>query len=706
MIALHDYADYERLVPLFLADSEWALTHAYNGDDELEFELSPDDGSYKYIQEEVKVEFTGGRDADERFIIKNIDEHSDFVTVTCELDKDDWKQKIFSSFRMVNSYLSDILSKITPDDWTYDGADQFGQRTTIEATTDTPLYGVTPLEILDKCSDTYGVVFNFDNINKVLHCVDPESFTPSGQFFSDELNLKSVGYVGNSDSFATRLYAYGKRDKDSDEPLTFASINGGKEYVEDHSYSERVVCVGWSDERYDDKQSLLDAAKAKLDEMAKPSRSYECSVEAIDKDVWLYQVVTLIDRRRGLRIDHQVVEWVEHGDPSLDSITLSAVAPTIESLYNRILSDADGVREDMQEGFLSITKEYNDAIKHATDMISGSNGGYFKWVYDSDGNPVELINLGDSENTNTAKQVWRWNKSGLGHSNNGYNGPYTLAMLADGSINASMITTGTLNAIRIKAGVLQDLKGNNYWNLETGDFKLSANTTVDGRTVQSIADSAAAIAASNRWSITTQRDVFNKLTNNGVKQGIYLSGGKVYINGEYIKAGTISVDRIENYRNSSLYAKVGTTIAGNPGASFVNSTGNYCDLEALRAVDDSSRKTTGFGLACFGKPIIHASTYYDSIWIHPPIYSETYLQQPPEQLYIRSASGNGRGKNSPYATLQLNGDRGIFIGQNGVYIQYDATNYIEINSTGVAMRCGSGGYGWYNGEFADALVWS
>ena len=42
----------------------------------------------------------------------------------------------------------------------------------------------------------------------------------------------------------------------------------------------------------------------------------------------------------------------------------------------------------------------------------------------------------------------------------------------------------------------------------------------------------------------TQSDVFNRLTNNGQTQGIYLKDGKVYINGTYIQSGTISGDYI------------------------------------------------------------------------------------------------------------------------------------------------------------------
>ena len=41
----------------------------------------------------------------------------------------------------------------------------------------------------------------------------------------------------------------------------------------------------------------------------------------------------------------------------------------------------------------------------------------------------------------------------------------------------------------------------------------------------------------------TQRDVFNRLTNNGQTQGIYLSGGLLYVNASYIETGIIS-DRL------------------------------------------------------------------------------------------------------------------------------------------------------------------
>lgn len=62
----------------------------------------------------------------------------------------------------------------------------------------------------------------------------------------------------------------------------------------------------------------------------------------------------------------------------------------------------------------------------------------------------------------------------------------------------------------------------------------------------------------------TQLDVFNRLTNNGQTQGVYLSNGKLYINGDYIKAGTINGDYIKGgtiegavyrYGSETVYTK-------------------------------------------------------------------------------------------------------------------------------------------------------
>ena len=101
------------------------------------------------------------------------------------------------------------------------------------------------------------------------------------------------------------------------------------------------------------------------------------------------------------------------------------------------------------------------------------------------------------------------------------------------------MTAAGLIANVIIAGIIADQKGKNYWNLDTGEFALSANGfTVDGKPAEDY--------FKDTWS---QEEVFNKLTNNGVEQGIYLSGGKLYINASYMQIGTITDKKKKNYWN-------------------------------------------------------------------------------------------------------------------------------------------------------------
>lgn len=93
------------------------------------------------------------------------------------------------------------------------------------------------------------------------------------------------------------------------------------------------------------------------------------------------------------------------------------------------------------------------AIVHATDMITGGLGGYVYLKPNADGYPEEILIM-DSPDIDTAVNIWRWNKNGLGFSSNGYAGPYGTAITSDGKIVADYITAGTLNGDLIQAGTV------------------------------------------------------------------------------------------------------------------------------------------------------------------------------------------------------------------------------------------------------------
>lgn len=90
-----------------------------------------------------------------------------------------------------------------------------------------------------------------------------------------------------------------------------------------------------------------------------------------------------------------------------------------------------------------------EKIINATNLITGTNGGYVR--FRPKNNPSEILIM-DTDNVNTAKNVWRWNLGGLGHSSTGVNGEYPTAMTSDGQIVADIITAGKFNAEMLRVG--------------------------------------------------------------------------------------------------------------------------------------------------------------------------------------------------------------------------------------------------------------
>lgn len=109
-------------------------------------------------------------------------------------------------------------------------------------------------------------------------------------------------------------------------------------------------------------------------------------------------------------------------------------------------------------------------------------------------------------------------------------------------INAKYILAGLLAGERINGRGLKVIDDDKNVTLEIdskGNVILAPKTfLLQGKTVKEIADYSASTAVSEQ----TQADIFNKLTNGGKAQGIYLDeNGNVYVNGEYVQAKGIRV---------------------------------------------------------------------------------------------------------------------------------------------------------------------
>lgn len=112
------------------------------------------------------------------------------------------------------------------------------------------------------------------------------------------------------------------------------------------------------------------------------------------------------------------------------------------------------------------------------------------------------------------------------------------------------VTARGILADAIIAGILTDKTGKNYWNLDTGEFRLSAEAfKVNDQTVEDYVN--------GKINGMTQEEIFNILTNNQKDQGIYLKDGLLYANGSFINSGKVKGEYIDarNLTVKNLYGK-------------------------------------------------------------------------------------------------------------------------------------------------------
>lgn len=452
-------------VPLKVDD--YYIRELASGLDELCFSISVWDEEYQQIQEEssIKEESEGSAGY---YLVKAIDGGSSTASIKCQLDLDEWKSVLNVAYDSGSNTFPAIVNAVKPTGWTVINSSGMVQARTIK------LDAATPMDVLEQCRSTFkGATFRFDNVNKAVTLLNQNTGQNLGAFVTRDLNLKENNYKGKSTGFATRLYARGK------DGLTFASINAGKDYVDDFTYSDRIICAFWEDDRYTVAQNLLDDARAKLAEMAVPQRSFDCLVVDLaatnpgkyaELEFPLFSYVGLIDQTRsGTKINHQVVErWRYPFYPEKNKVVLSTVAPRIQSQVSQVIQSITNRNSEWSQ-------QQNAMFNALTAAILGANGGSVRLLdTNGDGEPDTLY-IADDPDPASAINVWRFNYMGWAASQNGYNGPFVLgADFSDG---------GTIYANNLK---VTNINGENILDKTIGNEPIKDNAVVE-RTINSSA---------------------------------------------------------------------------------------------------------------------------------------------------------------------------------------------------------------------------
>ena len=413
-------------------------------------------------------------------------------------------------------------------------------------------------------------------------------------------DLVSVKRSVASDNPKTRVYGYGKGVETDGggygRRLTFGDINSGKDYVEDaeatavwgHPDGEGGILpavASYVNEQCEDAAQLLQETRDYLEQVKEPKVTYTATV--IDlyafgrswEGVGVGDAVAIIDKGfsdEGMRL-HGRVSQIERdlltGDATVTFGTLTdTMADMWQSVNNALKSNSQ--QNALYDAAAGTSVSWLQQLQAALNAQFNAVGTYH----------VETFELGEiwsnvPLNTETGLPVkavsdmWAINVNGRGQrlaSGLTSEGQWDWrTFFTGGMVTADVINAGTMKADRIRAGLLTDDVGKNFWDLTTGEFSLSAQATVGGETVSEIAKSE----ADNAVDSQTQQSIFNKLTNNGQTQGIYLSGGKIYLNASYMSTGTLSANLI----------KAGT-LTDSAGKNFWNLTTGEFSLSAQATV--------------------------------------------------------------------------------------------------------------------------
>lgn len=218
-----------------------------NGEDQIGFTLPLDHADYKLLAEEVQL-----LDAEDGQVyrITAIDEGAATANIKGKLELSPLRADMRIPYTNGSDTLASTVEGVLPAGWTVVDHSLSTIRRTID------LDSATPEDVILGAASAFGgLAIRYKIADKAVHFYAPGDFKAGGVYLTEELNLTSTNFKGSSSGLCTRLYARGK------DGLTFAGINGGKDYVENFSYTDKIICAYWEDERYTVAENLLEAAQ-------------------------------------------------------------------------------------------------------------------------------------------------------------------------------------------------------------------------------------------------------------------------------------------------------------------------------------------------------------------------------------------------------------------------------------------------------------
>lgn len=297
-------------------------------------------------------------------------------------------------------------------------------------------------------------------------------------------NLLDITQEEDSDGIITVLFPLGASD-DNGNRVNIKTVNDGldyitasQEYINEYGYVAGVKT--WDDVNFP--AILLSKAQTYLAACLTPRRTITVTAvdladTGLDADSFrVGQVIMVNSAPHG--IDGEEFDCCSQSldllNPANNKLTLgSEKAGYIRSARNQS-AETERALERIVARYA--TKTYLElAQDHLTDVLTGNEGGFMiQRDTDNDGLVDEILFM-DTTDVDTARNVWRINQSGWGHSSTGIDGPYTMGATLDDVFTAKFLVGGQLNASLIKTGTIQSENGGSWWNLNTGELYIDGS---------------------------------------------------------------------------------------------------------------------------------------------------------------------------------------------------------------------------------------
>ncbi|EOB2432598.1 phage tail spike protein, partial [Enterococcus hirae] len=265
-------------------------------------------------------------------------------------------------------------------------------------------------------------------------------------------NLTGLKVETNFDGLLTRIFPYadvqnneGETERIFGNPVDSLNINK----YDGEIYSEYVQFT--EDQGVTDQKSLNEVSKKYFSSMNpncdQPNISIELNIRKMEdtalakrfkkfREVGLFDTFDIFHERFKINITAQITKVIYDSlNERVESLEAGDTQYTFFEKQKQEISNT-------LKGYTG--KKYaSDFIDVVTNIISGNDGGHVIWWPKN--RPTDLF-FCDHPKLEEAKLVLRINKSGIGFSSKGWQGPFDTAWTLDGKFNANFIQTGLIKA--------------------------------------------------------------------------------------------------------------------------------------------------------------------------------------------------------------------------------------------------------------------